>query len=77
MARVLARKMERTRDAATRICLTREKRHIIRRKKPKKPQKREAPMFESKTEMVATIVIVLYLISLFVVLLKELGIVSL
>jgi hypothetical protein len=31
-------------------------------------------MFSSKTEVVTTIVIVLYLISLFMVLLKELGI---
>jgi hypothetical protein len=31
-------------------------------------------MFSSKTEMVATVVIVLYLISLFMVMLKELGI---
>jgi hypothetical protein len=31
-------------------------------------------MFSSKTEVVSTIVIVLYLISLFMVLLKELGI---
>jgi hypothetical protein len=31
-------------------------------------------MFSSKTEVVATIVIVLYLISLFMVMLKELGI---
>lgn len=30
-------------------------------------------MFSSKTEVVATIVIVLYIISLFIVLLKELG----
>ena len=33
-------------------------------------------MFSSKTEAVATIVIVLYLISLFIVLLKELGILT-
>ncbi len=31
-------------------------------------------MFSSKTEIVTTVVIVLYLISLFMVLLKELGI---
>jgi hypothetical protein len=31
-------------------------------------------MFSSKTEMVASVVIVLYLISLFMVMLKELGI---
>lgn len=31
-------------------------------------------MFSSKTEMFATVVIVLYLISLFMVMLKELGI---